>query len=154
MPSIPGLQRSPGEGNSNSRQYSCLEKPMDREAWQATVHRASKSQTWLSTHTQIKFLQVAIRVYSVRVPALSFTYEIRFHPFSLHLPCPSFPKAAVQWGINGPWGQNWAEVLEHSFAMWTWANYVEPRFPLVTLGSQISGSLDCCEKWMGSACAL
>ena len=101
-------------------------------------------------HTQIKFLQVAIRVYSVRVPALSFTYEIRFHPFSLHLPCPSFPKAAVQWGINGPWGQNWAEVLEHSFAMWTWANYVEPRFPLVTLGSQISGSLDCCEKWMGS----
>ena len=39
---IPESGRSPGEGNG---QYSCLEKPMDREAWQATVHRASKSQT-------------------------------------------------------------------------------------------------------------
>ena len=34
---IPGLGRSPGEGNGNSLQYSCLENPMDREAWQATV---------------------------------------------------------------------------------------------------------------------
>ena len=34
---IPGLGRSPGEGNSNSFQYSCLENPMDRGAWQATV---------------------------------------------------------------------------------------------------------------------
>ena len=36
--SIPGLERSPGEGNSNPLQYSCLENPMDRESWQATVH--------------------------------------------------------------------------------------------------------------------
>ena len=36
--SIPGLGRSPGEGNGNSLQYSCLENPMDRGAWQATVH--------------------------------------------------------------------------------------------------------------------
>ena len=35
---IPGLGRSPGEGNGNPSQYSCLENPMDREAWQATVH--------------------------------------------------------------------------------------------------------------------
>jgi len=33
--SIPGLGRSPGEGNGNPLQYSCLENPMDREAWQA-----------------------------------------------------------------------------------------------------------------------
>ena len=36
--SIPGLERSPGEGNGNPVQYSCLENPMDRGAWQATVH--------------------------------------------------------------------------------------------------------------------
>ena len=36
--SIPGLGRSPGEGNGNPLQYSCLENPMDRGAWQATVH--------------------------------------------------------------------------------------------------------------------
>ena len=36
--SIPGLVRSPGEGNGKPLQYSCLEKPMDRGAWRATVH--------------------------------------------------------------------------------------------------------------------
>ena len=41
---IPGLGRSPGKGNGNTLQYSCLEKPMDREAWQATVHGVAKSQ--------------------------------------------------------------------------------------------------------------
>ena len=43
--SIPGLGRSPGEGNSNPLQYSCLENPMDRGAWRATVHRISESDT-------------------------------------------------------------------------------------------------------------
>ena len=43
--SVPGLGRSPGEGNGNPLQYSCLENPMDRGAWQATVHRVAKSQT-------------------------------------------------------------------------------------------------------------
>ena len=46
--SIPGLGRSPGEGNSNSLQYSCLEKSMDGGACQATVHGVSKSRTQLS----------------------------------------------------------------------------------------------------------
>ena len=46
--SIPGLGRSTGEGNGNQLQYSCLENPMDRRAWQATVHRVTKSQTRLS----------------------------------------------------------------------------------------------------------
>ena len=43
--SIPGLVRSPGEGNSNLFQYSCLENPMDRWAWWSTVHRVAQSQT-------------------------------------------------------------------------------------------------------------
>ena len=43
--SIPGLGRSPGEGNGNPLQYSCLENSTDRGAWQATVHGVVKSRT-------------------------------------------------------------------------------------------------------------
>ena len=39
---IPGSGRSPGEGNGNPLQYSCLENPMDRGAWRAIVHGATK----------------------------------------------------------------------------------------------------------------
>ena len=49
--SIPGSGRSPGEGNGNPLQYSCLENPMHGGAWQATVHRVSKSPTGLSDFT-------------------------------------------------------------------------------------------------------
>ena len=44
---IPGLGRSPGEGHGNPLQCSCLENPMDRGAWWATVHGITKSQTRL-----------------------------------------------------------------------------------------------------------
>ena len=50
---IPGLWRSPGGGHGNLLQYSCLENPMDRGAWRATVHGVAQSQTrlkWLSIH--------------------------------------------------------------------------------------------------------
>ena len=49
--SIPGPGRSTGGGNGNPLQYSCLENPVDRGAWWATVHGVSKSQTGLRTHT-------------------------------------------------------------------------------------------------------
>ena len=42
---IPGLGRSPGEGNGNPLQFFCLENPMDRRAWWARVHGVTKSQT-------------------------------------------------------------------------------------------------------------
>ena len=45
---IPGSGRSPGVGNDNLLQYTCLENFMDKEAWQATVHRAAESWTQLS----------------------------------------------------------------------------------------------------------
>ena len=45
---IPKLERSPGEVNGNPHQYSCLENSMDRGAWQAMVHRVTKSQRGLS----------------------------------------------------------------------------------------------------------
>ena len=64
--SVPGSGRSPGGGNSNPLQYSCLENPMDRGAWQATVHVVTVSRTRLkrlSTHADLlqaleKFLRV------------------------------------------------------------------------------------------------
>ena len=52
MGSIPGLGRLSGGGHGNPLHYSCLEDPMDKGAWQATVHRVAKSWTqlkWLST---------------------------------------------------------------------------------------------------------
>ena len=45
---IPGSGRSPGGGHGNPLQYSCLENPMDRGAWRATVHRVAKTRTQLS----------------------------------------------------------------------------------------------------------
>ena len=50
---IPESGRSPGEGNGNPLQYSCLENPMDQGTWWATVHGVTKSQTQLSDFTYI-----------------------------------------------------------------------------------------------------
>ena len=55
LSSVPELGRSPRARNCNPLQYSCLENPMDRGAWQATVHGVAKSQTRLSTHTHLTF---------------------------------------------------------------------------------------------------
>ena len=52
--SIPGLGRSPGEGNGNPLQHSCLVNPMDREAWWATVHGVTESRTQLSDFHETK----------------------------------------------------------------------------------------------------
>ena len=53
---IPGLGRSPGEGNGSPIQYSCLENPMDGGAWWAAVHGVTKSWTRLSDFTFFHFL--------------------------------------------------------------------------------------------------
>ena len=52
---IPGLGRSPGEGNGSPLQDSCLENPMDRGAWSATVHGVVKGRTLLSDFTSFHF---------------------------------------------------------------------------------------------------
>ena len=51
---IPGSGRSPGEGNGNPLQDSCLGNPMDGGAWWATVHGVTERRTRLSTHTQVQ----------------------------------------------------------------------------------------------------
>ena len=55
---IPGSGRSPGGGNGNSLQYSCLGNPMDRGAWRATVHGVIKIQTQLSDSTATNHLAI------------------------------------------------------------------------------------------------
>jgi len=52
------LESSPEEGNGNPLQYSCLENPMDRGTWQATVHRVAKSQTQLSKITYLIYYNI------------------------------------------------------------------------------------------------
>ena len=64
--SIPGLGRSPAEGNGNLLQYSYLENPMDREAWRTTVHRIAKSGTRLSDFTFfLSFFEWLISLYQL-----------------------------------------------------------------------------------------
>ena len=53
--SIPGSGRSPGEGHGNPLQYSCLENPMDREAWQAMVHEACKESDMIEAASHSAF---------------------------------------------------------------------------------------------------
>ena len=55
--SIPGLGRSPGEGNGNPLQYTCLGNPMDKGAWWATVHGVTKSGTQLSKWASVQSKQ-------------------------------------------------------------------------------------------------
>ena len=54
---IPGSGRSPGEGNGNLLQHSCLENPMGGAAWQATVHGVAKSRTRLSDFTSLELVE-------------------------------------------------------------------------------------------------
>ena len=59
---FPGWGRSPGEGNGNPLQYSCLENPMDRGAWRATVHGVTMSQSDMTERlTLTYFLGGAVR---------------------------------------------------------------------------------------------
>ena len=61
--SVPGLERSCGEGNGNSLQYSCLEKSMNRGAQLATVFGVTKSQTQLNMHAFLPGLKMEISGY-------------------------------------------------------------------------------------------
>ena len=78
--SIPELGRSPGEGNGNPLQYSCLENPMERGAWQATVHGVAKSRTRLSNFTTftLGFSTYNILSYANSKIYLSFQFEFIF----------------------------------------------------------------------------
>ena len=69
---IPWSGRSAGGGNGNPLQYSCLENPMDRGAWQATVHGVEKSKTRLSTRAYVHHISYTVlnnEVSSISIPS-------------------------------------------------------------------------------------
>ena len=79
---IPELGRSPGEGHGNPLQHSCLENPMDRGAWRATVHTGTKSQTQLKQPSLQASGYSYIKFYLDNIVYRSFQY-LNFYPFIL-----------------------------------------------------------------------
>ena len=77
-----GQEKSPGEGNGNSVQYSCLESPMDRGAWQDTVYGVIKNQTWLSDRQGPAELPATLQhtghASRIAAPPLSTTKVVEF----------------------------------------------------------------------------
>ena len=68
--SIPGSGKSPGEGNGYPLQYSCLENPMNRGAWRATVQGVAKNQTWLNDKPFLSFPSFQFSSVAKSCPAL------------------------------------------------------------------------------------
>ena len=103
------LWRSPGRGNDYALQYSCLKNPMFRGDWWATVHRITKSQTWLSqtrvrhdcTHTQSLepssqkkgLISTACHSHWLNTMLLFCSQSQWWNVFSLHLCCPWWMKS-------------------------------------------------------------
>ena len=85
---IPGLGRSPGEGNGHPVQYSCLGNPKERRAWWSMVHRVTKSRTqleWLSRHTHTEPSVLAIIHYSEVLLSLFVNEERQYLEKSVKL---------------------------------------------------------------------
>ena len=83
--SIPGLGRYSGEGDGNSLQYSCLEKPMDRGAWWTIVHGVTKSQMWLSTcmHTYLYYcINFLLSFMKIQVQRATYRHHCSFQEVS------------------------------------------------------------------------
>ena len=85
--SIPGLGRSPGEGNGS--QYSCLENPMDGGAWWAAVHGVTKSQTRLSSFT-----------FTFHFPALEKEMATHSSVLAWRIPGTAEPGGLCLWGSH------------------------------------------------------
>ena len=90
--SIPGLGRSPGGGKGNPLQYPCLENPMDRGAWQATVHGVAEADTHAQLHvlmTTGKTISLTGWTFVSKVMSLLFNmlsrFVVAFLPRSKHL---------------------------------------------------------------------
>ena len=114
--SIPGSGRSPGEGNGNPLQYSCLENPMEGGAWWATVHGVTKSRTRLSDFTSLEMCE--------RILMWNGTegYEMENH---MHVP-------SEEWRDWFPVNAWFTEHLEIPLDQWT---FTKDLFPSSSQGT-------------------
>ena len=120
---IPGSERSPGEGNGNPLQYSCLENSMDGGGWWATVYGVAKSQTWLSDFTFLKLGWGGEE---------SFPYGRRqWHPTPVLLPGESHGRRTLV-GCS-PWGHEESDTTER----------LPFRFSLSCIGEGNGNPLQC-----------
>ena len=111
--SIPGSGRSPGGGHGNPLQYSCLEHPMDRGAWWATVYGVAKSLAqlkWLSTHT---WMYDICRVLCV---CEKWSWQPFVFYFSIY-PCVCLSPLSRVWFFVNPWTLAHQAPLSMEFSM-------------------------------------
>ena len=94
--SIPGVGTSPGEGNGNPLQYSCLGNPMDRGAWQATVHRVAESRIQLSIHT----CKAQKEIFLIQVKPRILTYMLTVNLSDMPCMCYSCYSDEIWWHLN------------------------------------------------------
>ena len=93
----PGLGRSPGEGNGNPLQYYCLENPMDRGAWQATVYGVAKSQTRVSNFTFTFYKEVLFMKKNLKAHIQKKLFSlIRGIKFTIHMLF-KLPRVSMAW---------------------------------------------------------
>ena len=82
--SIPGSRKSPGEGNGNPLRYSCLENPMDRGAWPATVHGFARAGHNLASKSKLRFgyLYFEFNVPDTKIKISGFLLVLAWHAFT------------------------------------------------------------------------
>ena len=126
--SVPGLGGSPGEGNGNPLQFSCLENPMDRGAWWTTVHGVAKSRTWLSDFTflwrkAMTNLDSILKSRDFTLPTKVYLIKAMIFPVVMY-GCESWTiKKAERWRID-------------AFELWCWRRLL--RVPWMTRRSNQS----------------
>ena len=109
---LPGLGRSPGEGNSSPFQYPYLENHMDRGVWWATVHRVTKNWTQLkqlSTHTRNPYRPMHTQLLKLRNKHTRIAwYKINMQKFN----CAGASDVAQWWRIHLPMQKTWVPSLD------------------------------------------
>ena len=125
-----------GKGNGNPLQYSCLENPMDREAWQATVHGVTKNWTWLK---QLPFWRSSVLGFLWREWCWSWNCS------TLATSCEELTRWKRLWCWEGL-GAGGEGMTEDEMAGWHhWLDGCESQWTLGVGNGQ--GGLVCCDSW-------
>ena len=106
---IPGLEDSPGEGNGNPLQYSCLGNPMGRSSWQATVHEVTKQSDTTEQLNNMNILQLASPYEPVPLASMRKAWSARATSISAAaaLPLPNTSISRCQHRLQWPQSQPW-----------------------------------------------